>query len=396
MLKHLCRFFNNTGAVVGVFVVVGLASASIMMWILFAIRRRQRVKRIEQDTAVEAAVAAAGLNRAPLDDDDEDGSPTSSHTRRRFTSGMGQRRSLLGFGSSRYRSTSARLSEVLESTTMDSVRSHQGFENHTSSHSEEYAPAHTISSSPGPERRTGDLGSSRDRKSSYGHTPTYSAGSFEPLLANYVQNTPDQETSTSTLQPLQNRSPQHLGSGLVLNGYSSDGGPEDESRTSSKRQNSSDSSVLQDEELYTRGVLMASIHHILQRSALNLVSRFAMYLMIKVIIHYNECPTKGAVMLLVFEITLFFLTTLHLGTLLRYQRKAYSRASLLHYRVIHTYIILTVACWTLAWTYDSLNYNLSFGHHVFVSTWDRLIVPELLRPRITERLLYHATNVSIT
>lgn len=259
MLNHICRFFNDTGAVVGVFVVVGLASASIMMWILFAIRRRQRMRRIEQDTAVEAAVAAAGLNRAPLDDDDDDDSPISPNARHQTSSGTDQRSSLFGLGGSGSLPASARLSEVLD-PAQDSANSHPGFpvEYRASSHPEGYVPARTTSPSPRTERCTDDLGSSRDHKSSYGHTPTYSAGSFEPLLANHVQNLPDQDTSALTMQPPRNRSP---GSGLVLNGYSSDGIPENGSRTSSKRQNSSDSSVLRDEEDYTRYVLMASVRH---------------------------------------------------------------------------------------------------------------------------------------
>ncbi|CAA7265825.1 unnamed protein product [Cyclocybe aegerita] len=66
-------FFRNTGAVAGVFVLVGLAAASIILWILFAVRRRRRTRRIEHDTAVSATLAAAGFHRTPLDDDDDDG-----------------------------------------------------------------------------------------------------------------------------------------------------------------------------------------------------------------------------------------------------------------------------------------------------------------------------------
>lgn len=262
MLNHICRFFTDTGAVVGVFVVVGLASASIMMWILFAVRRRQRMSRIEQDTAVEAAVVAAGLHRTPLDDDDDDDSPISPNTRRRLSSGMDQQSSLFGLEGSGSLPTSARLSEMLD-PAKDGSNSHPGYpvEYRASSHPEGYIPARTTSPSPRAERCTDDLGSSRDQKSSFGHTPTYSAGSFEPLLANYVQNTPDQDASAVTTQPPRNRSPQRPGSSLVLNGYSSGGSPENGSRTSSKRQNSSDSSVLRDEEDYTRYVLMASVRH---------------------------------------------------------------------------------------------------------------------------------------
>ncbi|KAG8219786.1 hypothetical protein J3R82DRAFT_758 [Butyriboletus roseoflavus] len=256
-------FFADTGAVVGVFVVVGLACASIMMWILFAIRRRQRMRGIEQDTAVQAAVAAAGLNRARLDDDDEDGSPISPNTYYQSSSGMGQRSTLLGRGSDS-QPTSARLSEVLDDLAKVSANSHPGrqVEHRANTHPEGYTQARTTSPSPRAEQCIDDLGSSRDRKSSYGHTPTYSAGSFEPLLANYAQNMSDQDTSANTMEPSRNRPSQHLGSGLARNGYSSDGTPENGSRrTSLKRHNSSDSSVPRDEEDYTRLVLTASIRH---------------------------------------------------------------------------------------------------------------------------------------
>jgi len=232
-----------------------------MMWILFAIRRRRRMRRIEQDTAVEAAVAAAGLNRAPLDDDDEIDSPTSPNTRHQYLSGIGQRSNLFGLQDSDSLPTSARLSQVLGPTAKDSTNSHP-VEYRASTYTEGYVPTRTTSPSARADRCTDDLGSSRDQKSSYGHTPTYSAGSFEPLLANYVQNTPDQDTSALSMQPPRNHSPQHPDGGLVLDGYSSDRNHVDGSRTSSKRQNSSDSSVHRDEEDYSRSVLMVSVCYI--------------------------------------------------------------------------------------------------------------------------------------
>jgi hypothetical protein len=67
----LLRFFSNTGAVAGVFVLVGLAAASICLWIFFAVRRRRRAQRREHDSAVAASVAAAAFHRAPLDEDED-------------------------------------------------------------------------------------------------------------------------------------------------------------------------------------------------------------------------------------------------------------------------------------------------------------------------------------
>lgn len=64
------RFFHNTGAVAGVFLIVGLAAATICLWIFFFIRRRRRRRRIDHASEVSATLAAAGYNRAPIDDED--------------------------------------------------------------------------------------------------------------------------------------------------------------------------------------------------------------------------------------------------------------------------------------------------------------------------------------
>jgi hypothetical protein len=64
------RFFHNTGAVAGVFLIVGLAAATICLWIFFFIRRRRRRRRIDYASEVSATLAAAGYNRAPIDDED--------------------------------------------------------------------------------------------------------------------------------------------------------------------------------------------------------------------------------------------------------------------------------------------------------------------------------------
>ena len=64
------RFFHNTGAVAGVFLIVGLAAATICLWIFFFIRRRRRRRRIDHAIEVSATLSAAGYNRAPIDDED--------------------------------------------------------------------------------------------------------------------------------------------------------------------------------------------------------------------------------------------------------------------------------------------------------------------------------------
>ncbi|KAG6336680.1 hypothetical protein ID866_2427 [Astraeus odoratus] len=198
-------FFNNTGAVVGVFVVVGLAVASILLWILFAARRRYRMRQIEHESAIQAAVAAAGFNRTPLDDDDDNGHTRSPHSHSQYSE-MGQR------GSYAFSSL-----PTAGPPLYDDI--HGGFNPYADypmipQANRGYVPARTASPPPGAERPapsaigtgTEDLGSTRDRKSSYGHTPTYSAGSFEPLLSNYAQN-PDPLNPPPTPPP---RNPQRL------------------------------------------------------------------------------------------------------------------------------------------------------------------------------------------
>ncbi|KAF9076251.1 hypothetical protein BDP27DRAFT_1398481 [Rhodocollybia butyracea] len=56
---------------------------SILIFVLFYVRRRRRRVRIEHDTAVSATLAAAGFTRRALDDDIDDGPPGSTGTRYR-------------------------------------------------------------------------------------------------------------------------------------------------------------------------------------------------------------------------------------------------------------------------------------------------------------------------
>ena len=53
------------------FLIVGLAAASIVLFLFFFIKRRRRNRRLEYDTAVASTLAAAGFNRTPLDGDDD-------------------------------------------------------------------------------------------------------------------------------------------------------------------------------------------------------------------------------------------------------------------------------------------------------------------------------------
>jgi hypothetical protein len=69
------NFFDNTGAVAGVFVVLGLAlTAGVLAFVFFMLRRRRR-QRLDRDVAAAAAAAAVGAhhsNRSAFDDDGYD------------------------------------------------------------------------------------------------------------------------------------------------------------------------------------------------------------------------------------------------------------------------------------------------------------------------------------
>ncbi|KAG9091368.1 hypothetical protein FRC06_000599, partial [Ceratobasidium sp. 370] len=70
-------FFRNKGAVAGVFLVVGIAGAAILLFLFFALRRRRRVKRDERDAAIAASLGPQ--SRVPFEDDDDDEPTTNSH-----------------------------------------------------------------------------------------------------------------------------------------------------------------------------------------------------------------------------------------------------------------------------------------------------------------------------
>lgn len=68
------RFFKNKGAVAGVFLIVGLAAASVCIWIIFSVRRRRKKRLLER----EAALAAPTGHRSPLEDEDDEPKMTQS------------------------------------------------------------------------------------------------------------------------------------------------------------------------------------------------------------------------------------------------------------------------------------------------------------------------------
>ncbi|EGO29291.1 hypothetical protein SERLADRAFT_433297 [Serpula lacrymans var. lacrymans S7.9] len=275
-------FFHNTGAVAGVFVLVGLAAASIVLWIFFAIRRKRRVRQLEHDTAVEAAVAAAGFGRSRLDDDndnDPNGTSGSYHNRTsQFSSEMGQRSSLLGFppgaSASSPVSPAARSSGRYDSYLGEDPEGYDPYAGYADGQAvlraarEGYIPTRTASPPPGaapgdPVIFGDDVGTgSRDRHSSSGHAPTHSAGSYEPLLAAYAQSSPP--TDNSPVAPSHQRLADSSSALFdesrfpYSTGSSEEGNADERLDPSIRRRTRTDSlgsNNLRDEEDYTRPVL---------------------------------------------------------------------------------------------------------------------------------------------
>lgn len=214
------------------FLIVGLAAASIVLFLFFFIKRRRRTRRIEYDTAVASTLAAAGFNRTPLDGDDEGGGST----------GMSQRR---GSNVSAFHSMSTMPSTMVPYTDEPPVmtaaagmsgRPPQDFDPYAaynarpprspsgSSRRDGYAPART-SSPPLGHSQNGSQSSATMGLGTGGHIPRESAGSFEPLLAAAGMSMPP---TPSTLEPavvlappIPPKSPRRLG------GSSEEGGREE-------------------------------------------------------------------------------------------------------------------------------------------------------------------------
>ena len=152
--------------------IVGLAAATICLWIFFFIRRRGRRRRIDHDSAVSASLAAAGYNRAPIDDEDFGPAP-----------GMRQR-----FGSlSSHPSLSTPITdeERAAETTIPSVNLYDPYADYghpvTGSG---YIPARSSSPSQNSRDRTeGTYTSGASRRPGSAHIPEHGSGSTDPLLS---------------------------------------------------------------------------------------------------------------------------------------------------------------------------------------------------------------------
>ncbi|KAG6901613.1 hypothetical protein C0995_009953 [Termitomyces sp. Mi166 len=74
-------FFDNKGAVAGVFTVVGLAVLALLILLVATIIRRRRAKQFDREVAAAAAEAAAASAPDFEDDDDDDtNNPYAHHT----------------------------------------------------------------------------------------------------------------------------------------------------------------------------------------------------------------------------------------------------------------------------------------------------------------------------
>lgn len=158
------------------FVLVGLAVASILLWIFFAIRRRRRTRRLEHDTDVSATLAAAGFHRAPLEDEDEDDDHAAGAGKLRFGSPeMAQHSARSSIPTS---ASIGRTSAYLNDIPIDG-----GFNPYVE---------HGLA---GPSREpTGTLAADgSDQRIS--HSASHSAGSYEPLLASFYQSQHDSQKS---------------------------------------------------------------------------------------------------------------------------------------------------------------------------------------------------------
>ncbi|KAJ7634275.1 hypothetical protein DFH06DRAFT_684337 [Mycena polygramma] len=165
-------FFKNAGAVAGVFALVGLAAAAIVLWILFGLRRRRRNRRMKHDSAVSATLAAAGFHRAPLDDDVQQGNGSRGDMEMRA-------------GSSLAMGSGVRTSGYQDSPGHDEDAFNPYNEYVVPAPGEGYIPARTSSPPPA---------TSADRDASESgpghHSASHSVGSIEPLLAAFRATEP--------------------------------------------------------------------------------------------------------------------------------------------------------------------------------------------------------------
>jgi hypothetical protein len=152
--------------------IVGLAAATICLWIFFFLRRRRRRRRIDYDSAVSASLADAGYNRAPIDDEDFGPAP-----------GMRQR-----FGSlSSHPSLTTPITddERAAESTVPSVNLYDPYAEYGRPVAGSgYIPARSSSPSQHSRDRAaeGTYTTGASRRSGSAHVPDHGSGSIDPLL----------------------------------------------------------------------------------------------------------------------------------------------------------------------------------------------------------------------
>lgn len=185
--------------------IVGLALATICLWIFFFIRRRRRRRRIDHETAVSASLAAAGYNRAPIDDEEDIG--PGPGMRERFNS-MGSHPTIstpITEDERATEATAAATSADLYDPYADFGRPIGGVTGYSLARSD----------SPGQHGRDGSYSSGHTsgmgRPPGAGSPPRYSTGSMDPLLTGATgapQGTPG--ASVSHTPTLPTRSPKRM------------------------------------------------------------------------------------------------------------------------------------------------------------------------------------------
>ena len=168
----------------GVFILVGLAAFSIILWVFLAIRSRRRTQRLDHDAAIAATLAAAGFHRTPLDDDDD---PAENSSRSRYGSPD-------AFLRPRRSSSGLAMSSIPSAGRTSLALFHD--DNDIRPSSDYIVPAGSrdgyISSPPFIYRTRS---SNAMRQNFTGHTPQHSGGSHEPLLSSYNNHSPPQGPS---------------------------------------------------------------------------------------------------------------------------------------------------------------------------------------------------------
>lgn len=205
---------------------VGLAAASIVLWIFFAVHRRRRTKGLEHETAVSATLTAAGFRRTPLDDDDDH--TNEARISRTGSSEMNQRsNSALAIGTMSAVPSARGKSGYLDSPGHDE---HNGREDFTpfadfgvQRPTGGYVIARTYSPPPAAFNATfahDSSGNAGERRNA-SHSATPSAGSYEPLLTAYYRTTPPSSPTHGTV-PLSPppRSPLRLAGRKSLDAHS--------------------------------------------------------------------------------------------------------------------------------------------------------------------------------